>query len=54
MTTMRDTAAEVAATEAYRIYWLRHELVQAEAKGDAKEMARLTKELAALPQGKKG
>lgn len=51
MTTLAANAAEVAAQAEYKIYWLRHELVQAEARGDAKEMRRLTKELETLAAG---
>ncbi len=37
--------AEVLASEAYKLYWLKHELLQAEVKGDTKEMAKLQKQI---------
>jgi len=40
--------SELPVKEPYPIYWLRHQLVQAEAKGDTREMARLQKQLEEL------
>ena len=37
--------AEVVASESYKIYWLKHELLQAEVKGDTKEMAKIKKQI---------